>query len=347
MPLRILAEPAAECAYYHVFSRVAGGDFLFGDTEKECFRILLHKLLEFSGLEAVTWCCLGNHFHILLKVPNGQAARAAMSEDTLFSRMEVAFSRQFIREVKWRVEHARKLGNHALAEKIVAGLKAQMFDLPKFMHMLKRRFSTWYNQRHERRGTLWESRYGSVLVEDSDVALRTMACYIDLNPVRAKLVDDPKDYRWCGYAEALAGDERAQRALTGLVSSVSECAWAEAQRAYRCWMFDQAQEVTDEHGQIVRKGIDPEQARETLATGGKLTRGQLLQCRVRYFTQGVAIGAKPFVDGVFQENRSLFGSTRKSGARPMRLGEWNGLCSLRNLRQNVVRPPESATDTGS
>jgi exodeoxyribonuclease V beta subunit len=40
-----------------------------------------------------------------------------------------------------------------------------------------------------------------------------MAAYIDLNPVRAGLVKDPKDYRWCGYAEALSGSRRAQRGL--------------------------------------------------------------------------------------------------------------------------------------
>jgi len=43
--------------------------------------------------------------------------------------------------------------------------------------------------------------------------LRKIAAYIDLNPVRTVLVDDPKDYRWCGYAEALGGSKRARRGL--------------------------------------------------------------------------------------------------------------------------------------
>ena len=41
-------------------------------------------------------------------------------------------------------------------------------------------------------------------------ALATMAAYIDLNAVRVGLVDDPKDYRYCGYAEALGGNEAAR-----------------------------------------------------------------------------------------------------------------------------------------
>ena len=40
-----------------------------------------------------------------------------------------------------------------------------------------------------------------------------MAAYIDLNPVRASMVEDPKDYRFCGYGEAVAGDKRAKFGL--------------------------------------------------------------------------------------------------------------------------------------
>jgi hypothetical protein len=59
-------------------------------------------------------------------------------------------------------------------------------------------------RRHERRGTPWMERFKSVLVEDGE-ALRTMALYIDLNPVRAGLVADPKDDFWTGYGEAAGG----------------------------------------------------------------------------------------------------------------------------------------------
>ena len=101
------------------------------------------QLLKFCGLEAVTWCCMSNHFHILLEVPGEERAaelRAAISEEDLFERMKVAFSEQYIREVRWRVAHARELKNEAWANDIIERLKGQMFDLSKFMHMLKRRF---------------------------------------------------------------------------------------------------------------------------------------------------------------------------------------------------------------
>ena len=89
------------------------------------------------------------------------------------------------------------------------------------MKALKQRFSVWYNREHQRVGTLWEERYKSVLVEGAGEVLATMAAYIDLNPVRAGIVCDPKEYRWCGYAEALAGKKPAREGL-GIVASALE-----------------------------------------------------------------------------------------------------------------------------
>ena len=88
---------------------------------------------------------------------------------------------------------------------------ARMFNLSEFVRCVKLRFTRWHNRKHGRRGTIWEERFGSVVVEEEERALRTMAAYIDLNPVRAGMVEDPADYRWSGYAEAMAGKARSRR----------------------------------------------------------------------------------------------------------------------------------------
>ena len=346
MPTRIYAEPAQRLAHYHVFSRVVNRDFIFGDEEREQFRHILINLLDFCGLEAVSWCCMSNHFHILLTVPGEEHAaglRDEISEDDLFTRMRGSFSKQYIREVQWRVAHAREeMQNEAWAQDIVSRMKGQMFDLSKFMHMLKRRFSVWYNKKHGRRGTLWEERFGSVLIEDSEDALRTMAAYIDLNPVRAGIVDDPKDYRWCGYAEAMGGDRRARRSIQQLLADQFgvELGWRDAAGLYRCWLFEGGQRSEDRDGRTVRKGVSRERVEQVWAEGGRLSRKELLHCRVRYFTAGAVIGSRAFVDAFFESHRDRFGQRRKTGARPMRYGDWNGMCSLRDLRVDVVKPPD-------
>ena len=52
-----------------------------------------------------------------------------------------------------------------------------------------------FNVRHGRSGTLWQGRFNSCLV-DSDRYLLTVCRYIELNPVRAAMVERPQDYRW-------------------------------------------------------------------------------------------------------------------------------------------------------
>jgi putative transposase len=66
------------------------------------------------------------------------------------------------------------------------------------MKNLGQRYVQIVNRRLERSGTLWEGRFKSCLVDSETYAL---ACYryIELNPVRAGIVDAPEKYRWSSY----------------------------------------------------------------------------------------------------------------------------------------------------
>ena len=68
----------------------------------------------------------------------------------------------------------------------------------QMMQALGRRYVEYFNQMHNRSGTLWEERFKSSLI-DSDIYLLTCMCYIELNPVRAFMVEHPGDYRWSSY----------------------------------------------------------------------------------------------------------------------------------------------------
>ena len=61
----------------------------------------------------------------------------------------------------------------------------------------------------------------------------------------------------------------------------------------------------------------------------------LLRCRVRYFSDGLILGSRAFVDDMFDERRAHFGAKRKTGARKMRGGDWDGLCVARDLKKEV------------
>ena len=62
-----------------------------------------------------------------------------------------------------------------------------------------RRYVQYFNRRHARTGTLWEGRYRSTVLQPERYLLACMV-YLDLNPVRAGLVQQPADYAWSSHA---------------------------------------------------------------------------------------------------------------------------------------------------
>ena len=231
-------------------------------------------------------------------------------------------------------------GQHEAAEVLRERVMARMWDVSGFMKLLKQRFTQWYNRLHERTGTLWEARFKSVLVEGAGNALATMAAYIDLNPVRAKLVLDPKDYRWCGYAAAMAGETNAVDGLTVVLAGVegNRKTAAETLRGYRCWLYGQGEEregLTEERKPI-RAGLPPEAVAQVIEAKGRLPLREYLRLRVRYFTDGAALGTRGFVNTVFEALRNRFGPRRRDGARRLRYLEGSELFSLRDLQVRVV-----------
>jgi putative transposase len=72
-------------------------------------------------------------------------------------------------------------------------------DVAQLMQALGRSYVGLFNARHGRTGTLWEGRYKSCLVDSEAYVLRCYR-YIDLNPVRARMIDDPAAYPWSSCA---------------------------------------------------------------------------------------------------------------------------------------------------
>ena len=68
----------------------------------------------------------------------------------------------------------------------------------KLIISLGRRYVQYINRTYRRTGTLWDSRYKSSVVQ-AETYLLTCQRYIELNPVRAAMVDDPAHYRWTSY----------------------------------------------------------------------------------------------------------------------------------------------------
>jgi putative transposase len=76
--------------------------------------------------------------------------------------------------------------------------------VPKLVIFLGRRYVQYINRSYRRTGTLWDSRYKSSLIQ-AETYLPTCQRYIELNPVRAAMVNDPAHYRWSSYRSNALG----------------------------------------------------------------------------------------------------------------------------------------------
>ena len=133
---------------------------------------------------------------------------------------------------------------------IAARVRARLFDLSAFMKEFKQKLTLAYNSAHGRTGALWEGRYRCVRVGGGE-ALRAVAAYIDLNPVRAGLADGPEGYRWSSYAAAVGGMRLARAGLVAAISPPGrKLSWAKAAAAYR--------ELLYVKGRAVAGGVTPD-----------------------------------------------------------------------------------------
>jgi putative transposase len=353
---RLKAPASHPVAYYHCVSRVVNREFVLGDAERGKMVEYMRTYERLYGLRVLSYCIMSNHFHILVEVPRRPAEEDLPGDAALVAKVRDCLGDKLANELEWELSHHRGQGNLEAAAALRENWFGRMWNISTYMKVIKQRFSQWFNGRHARRGTLWEDRYRSVLVEGSGQALRTMAAYIDLNPVRAKICEDPKDYRWCGYAEAVAGGSLARQAVSwlaalnphgGMKPDAAEVLPKEALRRWRCHLFGipesearQAEEAPrGEVAAVYRDRIPREKALEVLAKGGKLSQADYLRCKVRYFSDGAVLGGKNFVEGIFQACRERFGPKRKDGARPLRglAGDSpdERLFNLRQLRKGV------------
>jgi putative transposase len=108
--------------------------------------------------------------------------------------------------------------------------------LPQMMQAVGRRYVRYFNDSQGRSGTLWEGRYRSTVIETDRYLLACMA-YIDLNPVRAGMVKEARDYPWSSHGHYVG--LRTDKLLTphplfwelGNTPFAREAAYAELVRA--------------------------------------------------------------------------------------------------------------------
>jgi REP element-mobilizing transposase RayT len=316
------------------------------ESEKRQFHTWMRRLEAFCGVQVVTFCLMENHFHLLVRVPcrEQMLREQPLTEARLRELLPLIYSGRELRGAVQELDRAAGANTPRWMREILERYSARRFSLSIFLKELKQRYTRWHNRSRRRVGTLWEGRFRSVLVEGDETALLIIAAYIDLNPVRAGIVEDPKEYRWCGYAEAVAGRKVARAGLRAILERTSfgvnrRLIWRTTAPRYRTLLYGlgERKDADAKTGARARRGMSRSEVEAVLERGGELSVSDLLLCRIRYLTAGAAIGSGEFLREVFEENRERFGENRRadSVANRMRGSDWGGLRVLRGLRQNL------------
>ncbi len=116
--------------------------------------------------------------------------------------------------LEWLAEYAKKAGCYIHAYVLMTNhvhllLTPGRASAPgELMKGLGQRYVQYINSTYQRSGTLWEGRFRSCLTQE-DLYLLLCQRYIELNPVRATMVDHPAEYRWSSYRANAQGERSA------------------------------------------------------------------------------------------------------------------------------------------
>lgn len=130
----------------------------------------------------------------------------------------------------------------------------EKMGVSKMMQALGRQYVQYFNFKYHRSGTLWEGRFRSCLVDSEHYVL---ACYryIELNPVRAGMVDNPKDYHWSSYTVNALGVASQLCMPHESYLSLSESAAVRLDKYRHLFLGQLSQHIVDDIRISTQKGL--------------------------------------------------------------------------------------------
>ena len=299
-----------EVCYYHLLNRVAGDAeyFPFGDVEKEQFIRLVSDVSRFYTIELLSVVAMSNHYHIVCAAP---AELPSKSEVIEHWRAYYGVASDGAGKARDRTDGKVRAEPNWDDPAAVEALSRRMRDISQFIKDVQQRFTCWFNRTRprRRRGTLWADRFKNVILE-GETALWECLKYVEMNPVRARLCEDPGEYRFSTWGR-----------LTGSGVHPFE---SNLVRHLRLYLGEVAESMTD--GAVIaelRADMARVAATERGATSGEIFEAETaarqgdgfvlsVRRRVRYWSDGAVIGSKLFVRTIGAE---LFDSRRAARKR--------------------------------
>ena len=288
------------------------------------------------AVEILSYAVLGNHYHVVLfaphELPSEQAALDGYAE--LYGARRPPATADSLDD--WR-RNSR--------------------DVSFFCFQLQIRFTTWFNRKRsgeKRTGTIWNGRFKSTILEGKGTNSAVWSClkYVELNPVRAGIVADPADYRWSSWGSSCgSGVHPFAAAFESHLVRLKGCiadSWepgelyrvfgAEMKRAIQADVERQA--AYDRLVALPRtKAIEVEIRKLDRDDGGDPSIWVRTDRRVRFWSDGIAIGSRRFVEALYE--KLLPDAKEKPGFASSWASE-NDVDSLFSMKRKKKAPKDKA-----
>ena len=210
-------------------------------------------------------------------------------------------------------------------------LREKLSILSEFMREIKVGFARYYNRRHNRQGYFWGDRFKSMIVENGETLVNCLT-YIDLNPLRAGLVNRPEDYRWSSLGYHLQTKNKDQFLSTDFgLKAFNVKSPKERIRRYCRYVYEAG--ALNRAGKMQARAIDEKVVAKARKKKFEISRIDRFRYRTRYFTDSGIIGSKEFVAENYQRFKHLFYSKHEKKPKPIK--GLDGMYSLKRLSEVI------------
>ncbi len=259
--------------WYHLHARIAGHRGEYPLSEALPRRRLVEIIRHYASIyfcEVAAFCVMGNHYHLVVRFEG----KRDVSREELEARAQAMYPGKRGRELTglWGdVEWER--------------YRERLFDVSELMRNVQAAFARWYNRTYDRRGRFWASRFKSVVLGEERAVLDCVL-YVELNPVRAGLVERPEEAEGTSFWLREAGQDGWLVPVERLVGRRDHEA---AMRELRQLLYHRGAVPTKEgQAAISREVLEREVAR------GFRSRG-MYRKRLGYWVDGLAVGSEGFI----------------------------------------------------
>lgn len=274
---------------HHCYNRVAGPTdyYPFSDVDKEFAFRLLEDLNRLYSTELISVVILDNHFHVILFSP----ADGLTPEEAAARHNAYYCDKDAPTYAPWRISLDPNIAPERCAQ-----VAKDLNDISHFMGTFQQRFSFYINRVHNRRGRLWADRFKNVILEGKS-ALWNCVKYVELNAVRAGIVESPADYRFCSWG---AMNGRGKHPFADAFTEHMKQGFVHSDTTN--WTLDDVcRELRGEFARIIESELETT-GKELLDKVETARKGDSIPTkflrRTRYWTDGAIIGSKAFVQEI-------------------------------------------------